>query len=135
MVAQSQLEDRERLAKFCDFLSKRKEFFCSYFKKQLATSKHTQTSLALLISADNSAISHWLCGRRMPPPSMIPDICHALNLDERRCAIFSHAFLAAKHAQDLIEMINSDISKDRDLSRTVQVMGKLITKHFNFSLE
>lgn len=104
--------DKEFIAAVLGFLSERHKFFREFFKKQLAIAGYTQTRLATVLSVDNSTVSNWLSGKRMPEPQMIYDCCKALMLNKKRQKMFIVAYFSAKLAVDLLELIKRSLDQD-----------------------
>jgi len=122
--------NKERIAAYRGFLQGRPEFFCNYLKLLIRKAGYTQTQLAYRLIIDNSTVSHWLNGSRMPDAAMIYQICLVLDLSEEQQEALFISFFSAKHADDIIKIIDQALLNSNALDTTVEVTSKIIRTFF-----
>ncbi len=132
---QEQVAARERIAEQRGFLVGRMEFFRVFLKKQIDASGLSQKDIGDKIGADNTAVSHWVNGRRMPSTSALCNICDMLKLSDRRRQILIGSYFAAKYAEGLIEIIDTELNKNRNLVDIRKSVDSLIVKIFEVNIE
>lgn len=129
-------DDKEFIPEVCGFLQERRKYFQEILKQQIAIANYTQTRLGDELHVDNSTVSNWISGKRIPDPEIVYACCIVLKLNERRKKMLIGAYLSSKTADDVLRIINKSLQKDSNSAVTAELTRNLLTTFFsNLDLE